>query len=739
MAFNVNRNIRSGDYFKITRPDGTVVNIKIESVNNITTASDGIGRSTTFTLNPNSHDVRYELDWHNCYSFGNGVESNRIRDVFNNTFLRPGVKVSTLFDDYKEQNKTNGLIFSGIYSSSGAVNNLNQFIQANKITKELNPTYGSLQKLHARDTDLIALCEDKVLKILANKDALFNADSSRQLIANENVLGQAVPFVGDYGISTNPESFVQEAYRTYFTDKQRGVVLRLSRDGLTPISLHGMKDYFRDNLKDADIILGSYDKKKDEYNLSYSTGTSDDFDDITDEINFFASPVNSWQRVFSAPDSFYPYPGTPGVQYEKLLIPANQEILNTNKYKVSFELIGQGGVLQGDLQVRLFNNATGVNEYYQVNEQTFPVFQDLTINDEGMYEYIVEPGSFTTTTGNYSGYENCLYLEGQFATADPSIPFIGTIKNPKIELVETIIAYTNENFKTITFKENVKGWPSHKSFVPESGVSCSGDYYTFNKGNLYLHHDENEPRNTFYGDYTNSSINLLLNDAPSISKSFVAINYEGSQSRIIENEDTSIDKSYYNLTEKPGWYLETLETEKEKGTISEFIEKEGKWFNYIKGIDEDLNLNSDFGSSNIQGLGTLKETPETTSVDDQGNVIVFDNLILKFNGKINNSLQLNDTIYLINNPSVNNTANDILKYEGKVLIIDRDNNTITVEQADVDGNIVFEADNYLMFAKQSVINNTGMLGQYAEVKFINNDTAKAELFAVSAEISQSSK
>ncbi len=118
---------------------------------------------------------------------------------------------------------------------------------------------------------------------------------------------------------------------------------------------------------------------------------------------------------------------------------------------------------------------------------------------------------------------------------------------------------------------------------------------------------------------------------------------------------------------------------------------------------------------------------------------VFDNLVLEFNGKINNSLQLNDTIYLISNPSVNNTANDILKYEGKVLIIDRDNNTITVEQADVDGNIVFEADNYLMFAKQSVINNTGMLGQYAEVKFINNDTAKAELFAVSAEISQSSR
>ena len=735
MGFLPGQNIRKGEYFKITRPDNTVIFVKIASVNNI----DPTGSTDTFTLNPNSANVRYALNWHNCYSFGNGVESNRIRDTFNKPFIQPGVRASTVFEDYQEENKKNGLIFSSIYSSSGSINGLNQFIQANKITKDLNPTHGSLQKLHARDTDLIALCEDKVLKILANKDALFNADGSPQLISNQNVLGQATPFVGEYGISKNPESFVQEAYRSYFTDKQRGVVLRLSRDGLTPISLHGMKDYFRDNLKDAEIILGSYDKKKDEYNLSYSTGTSEDFDNITNEINFFASPVNSWQQVFSAPDSFYPYPGTPGVQYEKLLIPASQEILNTNKYKVSFELIGQGGVLQGDLQVRIFNNATGVNEYYQVNEQTFPVFQDLTINDEGVYEYIIEPGSFTTTTGNYSGYENCLYFEGQFATADPTIPFIGTIKNPKIELVETIIAYTNENFKTITFKENVKGWTSHKSFTPESGISCSGDYYTFNNGKLYLHHDENVDRNTFYGDYTNSSIDLLLNDAPSVSKTFRTISYEGSKSRVIENENSAIDNSYYNIEEKKGWFIEELATEKELGTISEFLQKEGKWYNYIKGVDQDLNLNSDFGSNNIQGIGSLEETPQTTSTDNQGNVTVLDNLILKFNGSINVSLQLNDTIYLINNNNLTlgTTASDMLKYQGEIVNIDRNNNTVIVKQIDVNGSVVFNAGDYIMFTKESAINNTGMLGYYAELKFINNDTEKAELFTVGSEISQS--
>ena len=39
-------------------------------------------------------------------------------------------------------------------------------------------------------------------------------------------------------------------------------------DGLTPISNHGMKDWFRDNLKLSNKLVGSYDDKKDEYNIT---------------------------------------------------------------------------------------------------------------------------------------------------------------------------------------------------------------------------------------------------------------------------------------------------------------------------------------------------------------------------------------------------------------------------------------------------------------------------------------
>ena len=47
-------------------------------------------------------------------------------------------------------------------------------------------------------------------------------------------------------------------------------MLRLSKDGLTPISDYGMKDYFIDLLKNSDgyKVIGSYDDKKNLYNLS---------------------------------------------------------------------------------------------------------------------------------------------------------------------------------------------------------------------------------------------------------------------------------------------------------------------------------------------------------------------------------------------------------------------------------------------------------------------------------------
>ena len=243
------------------------------------------------------------LSWFNTYSFGNGVESNRLRDGFNQIQLSKGTKVSTTLDEpYEEERRGSGLIYSGIYNSNSGINNLNQFIQAEKITKDINPTYGSIQKLFSRNTDLVTFCEDRVIRIAANKDAIFNADGNPQLIATPNVLGQVLPFTGDYGISKNPESFAKESYRAYFTDAKKGAVLRLSKDGITPISDKGMKDYFIDLFRyNTKPVIGSYDDRKGLYNLTISSAECGDpnlQNDPTSTVSY-SENVGGWESFKS--------------------------------------------------------------------------------------------------------------------------------------------------------------------------------------------------------------------------------------------------------------------------------------------------------------------------------------------------------------------------------------------------------------------------------------------------------
>jgi len=268
------------------------------------------------------------LNWFNCFAYGNGVETNRIKDGFNEVTIDKGPRVSTTFlDTYQEETLGGGIIYSGIFNSKSGVNNLNQFIQAEKITKDLNPSYGTIQKLFTRNTNVISFCEHKTLKILANKDALFNADGNVNLTSTNNVLGQAVPFAGEFGISKNPESFASYGYRVYFTDKNRNAILRLSNDGLTDISKYGMSTFFKDNLSVADKIIGSYDEDKDVYNVTLNGKTVS-----------FAENVNGWTSLKSfIPENGFSVSGDYYTVFEGELYQHNASTLRNNFYDVQYD------------------------------------------------------------------------------------------------------------------------------------------------------------------------------------------------------------------------------------------------------------------------------------------------------------------------------------------------------------------------------------------------------------------
>lgn len=230
------------------------------------------------------HGENNVIPWTNCIATLGGqtqvlgttrpnriyLESIKIQDKFNSTSLVKGIRVNTPEANYAQERREHGIIFSGLYNSRTGINELNKFNLADGITKELEPNYAGIQKMHALDTNLLAFCEDKVFKILADKDALFNADEGVNVTATNLVLGQAMAYQGDYGISTHPESFAYFGNNIYFTDAKRGVVMQLTpaNGQLFPISSNGMSNFFRDRIGTANKLIGAYDGAKKLYVIS---------------------------------------------------------------------------------------------------------------------------------------------------------------------------------------------------------------------------------------------------------------------------------------------------------------------------------------------------------------------------------------------------------------------------------------------------------------------------------------
>ena len=255
------------------------------------------------------------------------VEESRIKGGFNDTKIDYGVKAYLTDEDYSTRRRSNAMIYSGIYNSKTKVNKTNEFPIGAAITRAVDLSNGSIQKLHAEDTNLNILQENKVSRALIDKDAIFTAEGQALSVSGSKVIGQVVAYQGKYGISKNPESFAHYGGRKYFVDKNRGVVCRLTRDGITPISMYGMKDFFKDNLAlvgsnfSNDHIYGMYDENKDQYivslqnsniNVGKKTGSSIAIDsaNTTFATLSYSEAVKGWT-------SFYTYKPTFGLSMSK--------------------------------------------------------------------------------------------------------------------------------------------------------------------------------------------------------------------------------------------------------------------------------------------------------------------------------------------------------------------------------------------------------------------------------------
>ena len=212
----------------------------------------------------------------NCFAFGNGAESYKIRDSIIGRPFNLGQRVTSVSaQDYKEADRFSDITYSGIYNPESNVNKLNEFNLGLLNYKHLEASFGDIYIMDGRETDVLVLQEDKISYVLAGKNLLSDAAAGGAITSVPEVLGTQIARTEKYGISFNPESYVQWGYNRYFTDSKRGVVLQLKGDSysneqLSVISEVGMRTWFRDEFNNSFNTqkLGGFDPYLNEYVLS---------------------------------------------------------------------------------------------------------------------------------------------------------------------------------------------------------------------------------------------------------------------------------------------------------------------------------------------------------------------------------------------------------------------------------------------------------------------------------------
>tara|TARA_R100001480_G_scaffold34139_2_gene45917 strand:+ start:5675 stop:11950 length:6276 start_codon:yes stop_codon:yes gene_type:complete len=556
------------------------------------------------------------LPWFNCYSFGNGVESDRIRDDFNAATIANGVKASTTFEDYKEEKREHSFIFSGIFNATSGVNELNQFIQAEPITKDLNPLYGSIQRLISRDTDIVALCEDKILKVLANKNALFNADGNTNVTSNTQVLGTAIPFNGEYGVSTNPESVVQSGYRVYFTDKNRGAVLRLSMDGLTPISDYGMSDYFKDTLRDAETCIGSYNGRLDEYDLSiHSIATTAGIKTV--DTIAFNEKVNGWS-------SFRSYAFEQGLSLDGQYYTFKYG----NIYEHSLENIKNH--FYGIVSTRTSNSGVNstvkspINPNIQVGDVIFSSnASDGNINEsDGLFPNntiitAINGNQITTST-------QPAIISGGTTTTGSLIVTQGTFSNSTVTTIFNDAPNSVKSFQYLKYEGSQAKiiMPNVVTIEAGSGTSTSSDTIVIGlSGGLPIHGSAGA---VAVGQNVSLADGTFIGTVKSIDGTTVVLTSNAAATVGLGVTLLFSDNLYYNNRAQNGWFASSVETDMQSAKVLEFIKKEGKWFNYFKGVTSsftnqnnisDAIGNIDSQEFSVQGIGRVNGVPSVADGD----------------------------------------------------------------------------------------------------------------------------
>jgi len=181
-----------------------------------------------------------------------------------------------VFDENAKQSYYPTLIRFGLQKEAGTdVNNSNRFSSTNM--DEYDREKGDIVRFKVRGSKMRVFQKRACGVVGVLENMIYNADGNSNLIQTNKLLNQIHYYQGEYGIGNLPTSLASSARADYFVDPIRGYQLRLSDDGITPISSLYKAQFYITSLANKYInntagtlggfakVLGVYDFYEEEY------------------------------------------------------------------------------------------------------------------------------------------------------------------------------------------------------------------------------------------------------------------------------------------------------------------------------------------------------------------------------------------------------------------------------------------------------------------------------------------
>lgn len=159
--------------------------------------------------------------------------------------------------------------FSQAYQFGTDINGLSTFYEEN--FDEYNRAFGDITKLSIRSSFMQVFQKLRIGRVGVFQQMLKDQAGNDNLTISDRLLNTIVYYQGDYGLGA-PESFATNNYASYGCDNIRGVIWRLSLDGIEPISIRYKVNSFATEklpLRTGNVkIYGTFNAQTNKYEFS---------------------------------------------------------------------------------------------------------------------------------------------------------------------------------------------------------------------------------------------------------------------------------------------------------------------------------------------------------------------------------------------------------------------------------------------------------------------------------------